>query len=166
MLSKQLLELADRYAGLETRVGRLMNNACGPVCAACPKICCRAEMCRESVESPFLSLVRNRAKAKPAWSDEHGWLGPDGCRLSLGRPPVCYEFLCPAILKARPDASSQTRLQDLAGVLTRAGKRAIGHDHLVEIMTRERLSQVKPGRLAAHLDRAETELLELESFWL
>ncbi len=165
MTDAQLLGLVDRYAKMETRVQRLMKAACASVCASCCKVCCRPDMCLESVESPFLALVRERGKTKPAWSEELGWLGAKGCQLRVGRPPVCYEFLCPTIVRNQPDKATQIRLEYLARVLTQAGRRAIGGDHLVEIMTMERLAQVKPQRLAAHLALAEAQLIELESVW-
>ena len=165
MTNTHLLQLADHYASLEARVQRLMKQACRPVCSACLKVCCRPEMCRESVESPFLALLRERGETKPTWSEERGWLGSKGCTLSVGRPPVCYEFLCQAILEDQPNQAARLKLKDLAMVLSRAGKRAIGGDHLVEIMSPERLAQVKPPRLAAHFALAEAELIEFESFW-
>jgi len=157
-----LAALARRYAALETRVGRLMRRACGPVCAACAKVCCRPEMCRESWESPFLALVRGRSGANAPWCPQRGCLGPQGCLLAAGRPPVCHEFLCQAILAAQPDDASRQRLRDLARLLTQAGQRALGGDHLVEIMTPERLACVKPSRLAARLAMAEGRLARLE----
>ncbi|KMY68546.1 hypothetical protein AAU61_02545 [Desulfocarbo indianensis] len=160
-----LAALAQRYAALEMRAGRLMRRACGPVCAACAKVCCRPEMCRESWESPFLALVRRWSGANAPWSPEQGCLGPQGCLLAAGRPPVCHEFLCQAILAAQPDDAARQRLQDLARLLTRAGQRALGGDHLVEIMTPERLARLKPSRLAARLDQAEERLASLERHW-
>ena len=165
MTHTQLLQLVDYYADLEIRVQRLMKQACRPVCASCLKICCRPEMCRESLESPFLVLAKERGETKPTWSEERGLLGPKGCALSVGRPPVCYEFLCQAILENQPNQAARLKLKDLAMVLTRAGQRALGSDHIVEIMTMERLAQVKPPRLAAHFALAEAELIEFESFW-
>lgn len=163
--ASKLIELAEAYAALEMRVNRLMGAACSGICAACRRVCCRAEMCRESLESPFLVLLREHGKNKSAWDEARGWLGPRGCTLTVGRPPVCYEYICPAILKAQPGQAAQVRLQELAILLTKAGRRAFGNDHLVEVMTNERLARIKPERLAAKFKRAETELVELERSW-
>ena len=161
----QMEHLARRYAALENRVQQLMDTACSPACAACPKVCCRPEMCRESLESPFLVLVREAKTNRTPWSKQQGWLGAEGCRLRVGRPPVCYEFLCQAILGKQPDEKAQTQLKSLTRLLTQAGQRALGGDHLVEIMTMERLAQVKPQRLAARLKLAEAKMADQESFW-
>jgi hypothetical protein len=157
--------MAGRYAGLERRTQRLMNAACAPACSACAKVCCKPEMCGESLDSPFLALVRDSQKTKAAWHKQKGWLGARGCRLHAGRPPVCYEFLCQDILDDQPDDDSRAHLKDLARLLTQAGQRALGGDHMVEIMTMERLALVKPQRMAARLDRAEARLVEQEFFW-
>jgi hypothetical protein len=161
----ELIELAEAYAALEMRVNRLMRAACSGICGACCRVCCRAEMCRESLESPFLVLLREQGNNKPAWDDDRGWLGSRGCALTVGRPPVCYEFICPDILEAQPSQAAQARLQELAMLLTQAGRRAIGGDHLVEIMTTERLALVKPRRMAARIGSAGAKLVELEYFW-
>lgn len=161
----QLIELVDVYASLEMRVNRLMRAACSSVCAVCRRVCCRPEMCRETLESPFLALVREHGQNKLAWDEELGWLGPKGCKLKMGRPPVCYEFICPAIINALPDQATQTRVKDLAMLLSKAGRRAIGGDHLVEIMTTERLAKVNHRRMAARFGSAQAKLAEQESFW-
>jgi hypothetical protein len=161
----ELLKLVDSYAALEERVQHLMRSACASVCAACSKVCCRPEMCRESLESPFLELVRDREKTKPTWNEARGWLGKKGCALSKGRPPVCYEFICPAIVDSLPNVYAIEKLRQLAMLLTRAGRRAKGGDHLVEIMSMDRLARIKPGRLAEKLRRAEAELFSLETSW-
>jgi len=122
-------------------------------------------MCRESLESPFLLLVREYGTTTPGWRNKHGWLGPNGCRLKVGRPPVCYEFLCRALLTGQPNQGTRNRLISLARLISQAGRRALGGDHLVEIMTPERLARVKPQRLSARFDQAESEINELKSFW-
>ena len=142
-----------------------MRSACSPTCSSCYKICCRPKMCQESLDSPFLVLVRNASKQRTAWKKEQGWLGAKGCRLNLGRPPVCYEFLCQDILDNQPDENARSQLKALARLLTQAGQRALGGDHIVEIMTMERLARVKPGRMAARFDLAEERLAGQESFW-
>lgn len=164
MAKSQLELVVKQYADLERRVQRLMNAACASTCAACAKVCCRPEMCRESLESPFLIMVRTSGSNGTFWNKSRGWLGPKGCRLHAGRPPVCYEFLCQDILANQPDENSRTQLKALAYVLTQMGRRALGSDHLVEIMTQERLARLGTQRLAVRLDRAEASLLEQESF--
>jgi hypothetical protein len=161
----QLNKLAIDYAGLEIRVQRLMKTACGQTCAKCPKVCCRPEMCRESLESPFLALVRKNSKPSPAWNPQKGWLGLEGCRLKVGRPPVCYEFLCNDILAGQKDENARTCLKSLACLLSQAGRKALGGDHLVAIMTQERLAKIKPQRLAARLAWAAAALSALEETW-
>lgn len=62
-------------------------------CASCASVCCKEVMCRESVDSDFLRfLLGSRVEA---YRVDAGWYVPgSGCRLSYGRPLVCYEFFC------------------------------------------------------------------------
>jgi hypothetical protein len=151
---------ARRWAGLERRLRAAMDAACGPVCAACPSPCCRPEMCAEAAESPWLLLVRAAAGCRARWLAGRGFLGAAGCRLAVGRPPVCAEFLCARLDRALgPEAR---RLQAMARTLTAAGERALGGEHLVEILTPERLAAADPARLAARLEKAGARLAGLQ----
>jgi hypothetical protein len=99
--------------------------------------------------------VRRLFAPEVDWNPALGWLTPTGCCLPTGRPPVCYEFICRAILDTQPSASERTRLETLAVLLTRAGRHAAGRRHLVELTDLHRLNA---GRLLGQLTQARSVL--------
>ena len=50
----------NQYAAFESQVREFTAEICQPWCANCKKVCCKSEFCQESLDSPFLSLLRNR----------------------------------------------------------------------------------------------------------
>lgn len=138
-----LYRCALGYGSLEKQVLRLMTDYCGPLCARCSKVCCQPVYCREALQSPFLAWVRKVHAAQTLWSSKDGWLGPRGCRLTVGRPPVCYEFICRTIVDAYPDLKARTTLAELATLLTRVGRRAKPRAHLVEVRDFTRVNWVR-----------------------
>lgn len=155
-------DAVQRYGKLEIRLQKMMAARCQAHCAGCRITCCKAVFCRESVESPFLTLVRERFSARVKWDPGNGWLTPEGCGLAAGRPPVCYEFICTTILKAQWSTGHRQALGDLAMLMTQAGKKASGKSHLVELDQLERLNL---RRLTIQFSQAEHALDRLVAFW-
>ena len=52
--------LLREYAIFEEKVGIAMTGRCVANCCVCTRVCCREELCRETVESPFLCLLRQK----------------------------------------------------------------------------------------------------------
>lgn len=151
----ELNAILTSYGQLETEVRQCMQAACDSFCGWCKAPCCREIFCRESLESPFLAVVRQRFAPTAGWDAALGWLTPTGCGLAAGRPPVCYEFLCQTILEAQPTPQDRSRLEILARLLTNAGRRAAGRRHLVELMD---LDRINIGRMMTQLAQARSIL--------
>lgn len=91
--SERLYQIRDLHIEVESILQSLAALQDDIPCASCSSICCKEIMCRESVDSDFLRFVLG-AQAD-AYSAHAGWYAPgSGCRLSFGRPLVCYEFYC------------------------------------------------------------------------
>ena len=150
--------LVREYALYEDKVRTAMIGMCVANCRACTRVCCREELCRETIESPFLCLVRQQAPPMMNYSSVDGWLTKTGCALSIGRAPVCYHFLCSDILSSQPSIVDRYVLKALAALVTHIGKNALGHRHLVEIMDRDDLNRVKLSRFRKKMREARAAL--------
>jgi hypothetical protein len=158
----EYIETVATYGRLEGEIRGCMTALCGPVCTRCAMPCCRIDFCRESLESPFLTSVRARFAPDAQWNPAAGWLTPHGCRLSVGRPPVCYEFLCHNLEAHQPTPLHREALQLLSKLMTHAGACARGRRHLVELND---LSRLNFKRLTVQFDRARATLIQLQRFW-
>ena len=148
--------LIDAYGGFEQRVRQEMERRCRVFCAACRQVCCRVHFCVETRESVFLKQVARRYSPHAGFDSVHGWLGPDGCSLVAGRPPVCYEFLCRDIPDAiHGDPHRRHAMLTLSMLVTHLGRRAVGGQHLVELTDKTALMRIAGSRFYAHLAQAE-----------
>ncbi len=150
--------LLDEYAQFEDRLRKVMSAICAPHCCACNRVCCREELCRETIESPFLSLLRQKFPSPSAYCSQNGWLTRTGCALGIGRAPVCYHFLCSDILVSQPTPIDAYLLKVLAALINYIGKNALGRRHLVEIMNPDDLLRVKLLRFKKKLAEARSVL--------
>jgi hypothetical protein len=142
-----LARLLTEYAELERRVQSAISRVCRPLCAKCSQVCCRTDICIESRESPFLARLRAQAAPEVEYDSERGFLGPSGCRLPVGRPPVCYSFNCPTILNAQGGSVQVYGLQVISELINFAGRRALGSRHLVALLDDDQMARVKPDRI-------------------
>lgn len=91
--SEQLHRVRDVHIEVESILHSLAALQDDNPCARCTSVCCKEVFCRESVDSDFLRFVLG--PRVDAYSATAGWFEPgSGCRLSYGRPLVCYEFFC------------------------------------------------------------------------
>jgi hypothetical protein len=164
--SPELREAAERYIELETRVNEAVTAACQPVCRVCADYCCAVRFCRESVESPWLRTIATvSGHGVGAFDEKEGWLTPQGCRLTVGRPPVCYEFFCEAINRGETNPYRRYSLNVLGRLVGFAGARVLGGRHLVtlspfELQNRLRLEKFqKRLETAAEISRYCQEIL-------
>jgi hypothetical protein len=154
----QLNAIVQSYGQLEIELQQTMREVCAPFCDHCGTCCCRLDFCLESLESPFLARVRARFASSAHFDADVGWLTPAGCGLAAGRPPVCYEFLCRAIVEAQPSHQHLEVLNALTMLLTHAGRNALGRRHLVAL---ENLDRFNNRRLLNQLMQARSVLGEL-----
>jgi hypothetical protein len=144
--------LVREYALFEDAVRTAMTGMCVANCRACTRVCCREELCRETIQSPFLCLLRQKFPPSVSYSSEFGWLTNTGCALSIGRAPVCYHFLCNDILSRQPSSVDRYVLETLAALINHIGKTALGHRHLVAIIEGDELHRVKFSRFEKKLN--------------
>jgi len=97
----ELEHILREYAAFEFEVEAFSSELWFQWCSNCREVCCKAVYCRETLESPFLFLLSKNHSPDAYYSPQKAWLNEAGCKLSVGRPPVCYEFLCGAILDAQ-----------------------------------------------------------------
>ncbi|WP_419661484.1 uncharacterized protein Dvar_19170 [Desulfosarcina variabilis str. Montpellier] len=148
--------LVQRYGQLEKRVRQWTENVCRPYCSVCRHVCCRDHFCSEVRQSVFLSRVANQFSAQAVFDPAHGWLGQTGCTLVAGRPPVCYEFVCRAIVDGvAGDSLRHHALLVVSMVMTYVGKKAIGGRHVVEVTRSADLKRINVKRFLSRLDQAE-----------
>jgi len=118
--------LFQKYSFLEKEIQK-RTKISEHFCKECPAICCKEEMCSESIESKFLYMLIEKQNID--YDRQKGWLGPSGCRLNYGRPLVCYEFFCDRILSDKNFRASNT--QQIIREFISIGSRAYGNTHLI-----------------------------------
>jgi hypothetical protein len=151
-----ITRLVQRYGQFEKRVRQWTEKVCQPYCSVCRHVCCLAHYCSEARHSVFLSRVADQFSPQAAFHHAHGWLGQNGCTLVAGRPPVCYEFLCRAIVDGvAGDPFRHHALLVTSMVMTFVGKKAICGRHVVEAMRYAELERINPNRFLSRLDQAE-----------
>jgi hypothetical protein len=156
--------IIQQYLNLEKKVQAAMKAICGPHCRGCTKVCCREELCRETIEAPFLCLLREESLPSAPYSSGKGWLTNTGCALSTGRAPVCYHFLCTDILAAQGARLDRYMLEVLAALINHIGKNALGSRHLVEILDIDDLHRIKLPRFLKNLDEARAAFNAVEAY--
>ena len=151
------------YAAFEAEVRAYSSGLWFQWCSNCSKVCCNAVYCHETFDSPFLQLLLKRHSHRFAHSTRKDWLGESGCELPVGRPSVCYEFLCGDILEAPQTPMQRYAMMVLSKLISHIGKRALGSRHLIEIMDPAELKKVKYSRFKKRLLEARNafEIVQL-----
>lgn len=161
-MNPKLKYLLEQYAELERAVQGLVTEQCCTLCAQCSQICCRADICEEAIESPFLRLINKRTELD---SDRYGFLTETGCALPGGRPPVCVEYLCNDQLYHQPDEVHEKILRTLGALVAHAGRNATSDTHLVEIMQEEKLEHLAFQRLEKNMQECFQALEVIKTFY-
>jgi hypothetical protein len=139
----------------------LFSSACG-LCTAC---CCRADVCEETTQSAFLSLLLDRQGIRTAdMDDRYGWLDLTGCLLTYGRPPICYSFFCDELLGRLPDEENRFVVLTLGRLVHHIGLNALGARHLVEIADAGDLEKVDADLILQRLDEAGVAFDVIEEY--
>ena len=154
----ELKKIVKKYIDFEKRLRAVMERICAKHCGNCHNVCCRQEFCQETIESPFLTLLREKAPPLTTYNSEFGWLTESGCALSIGRAPVCYEFLCTDILASQKTKFDRSMIKILSTLINHLGKNALGPRHLVEILHKEDLHRLRLARFEKRLKDAEAGL--------
>lgn len=128
-----LNKIVRAYAAFEKDVAEVMNAYCAPCCSVCPQCCCRYDVCEESQDSPFLRLVQKTDPPEDYFDERYGWLSTRGCLLKVGRPPICYEYLCDELLSNFIDEDDREALKTLGSLIQTLGENTYGDTHLVDL---------------------------------
>ncbi|MCU0856997.1 MAG: hypothetical protein MUC65_01150 [Pontiellaceae bacterium] len=163
MMNSRLNHLLEEYADLERGVQGLISAQCRETCELCTARCCRADICEEALDSPFLQTLHGHTELE---SDRCGFLTEYGCSLEIGRPPVCYEFFCEEILESQPDELHRDVLRILGRLPAFAGEQAHGKTHLVEIMQEDRLEKLNFQTLEKRLHQSFRMLEIIRTFYI
>jgi len=150
----ELEHILREYAAFESEVRVFSSELWFQWCSNCRKICCQAAYCRETLESPFLFLLLKKYSRQVYNNTQKVWLGEAGCKLAVGRPPVCYEFLCANILEARQTGMHRYAMTILSKLICHIGKRALGSRHLIEVMDPDDLKKIRYSRFEKRLSEA------------
>ncbi len=161
-MNKHLQLFIERYTELEREVQRLVTGLCNSLCAQCTQICCRADICEEAIESPFLRLINKRTQLD---SDAYGFLTTTGCGIEIGRPTVCYEYFCYDHLYYQPDEVHEKVMRVLGALPAHATRNAIGDAPLSEILQEEKLAEVDFQTLEKQLGESFQALEAIKSFY-
>ena len=162
MIESEWGKLLDEYRSIEIRVGKLMTQICSPYCRVCPSPCCRLDICKEAVESPFLLAVHG---AGISFDAKNGYLGCSGCRLTVGRPPICHAFVCDRIMNDQKDDLHRYAIDCVGELMTYIGKRAWRGRQLVEAMIKSDLAAIDLVMSRDRLQDARAALVILEPYF-
>jgi hypothetical protein len=135
VFSEQLHRIRDVHIDVESILQSLAALQDDKPCASCTSVCCKEVMCRESMDSDFLRFLLGPLVDR--YSVDAGWyvLG-SGCRLSYGRPLVCYEFFCEKF-----EAQDWTRPRQLSRALKTLYANAFAGQHMLMVETSAELPQ-------------------------
>jgi hypothetical protein len=161
----ELKQVLKAYAAFEAEVGAFSSELWFQWCSNCRKICCQAAYCRETLESPFLFLLLKKYSRQVYNNTQKVWLGEAGCKLAVGRPPVCYEFLCGSILEAQQPGIERYAMIVLSKLISYIGKRAFGSRHLIEVMDLDDLKKIKYSRFQKRLAEARDAIDVIQLYY-
>ena len=161
-MNPKLEQFIERYTELEREVQKLVTGLCNSLCSQCTQICCRADICEEAIESPFLRLINRRTELD---SDAYGFLTPTGCGLEIGRPTVCYEYFCYDQLYHQPDEVHEKVMKVLGALPAHATRNALDDTPLSEILQEEKLNEVDFQTLEKNMDECFQALDIIKTFY-
>ncbi len=133
-------KIIENYIKLENLIQGLINHVSGEQCKNCLSICCKEEICRETIDSYFLGLVVKKSQSIE-YDYMNGWVSNEGCRLKSGRPLVCYEFFCDKLLM-----QTNHKMESMKSIIKEfisLGNKSHGNKHLVCIDDLGRISRTK-----------------------
>ena len=158
VFSDQLHRIRDVHIEVESILQSLAALQDENPCARCTRVCCKEVFCRESVESDFLRFVLG--PRVEGYSDHAGWYVPgSGCRLSYGRPLLCYEYFCEKF-----ETQGASAIRQLSRALKTLYANALAGQHILVVEDISRISatrlRILHHRLEGLRDRANAALLQ------
>lgn len=146
VFSEQLYRIREVHIEVESILQSLAALQDDVPCASCASVCCKEAMCRESVDSDFLRFLLG--PVAEGYSVDAGWYVPgSGCRLSYGRPLVCYEFFCEKF-----ESQDWTQPRQLSRVLRKVYANAFAGQPMLVV---EDISRITAHRLDIMYGRLE-----------
>ena len=158
VIGVRLGELLDRYICLEKEIQKLIYPLSQLYCNKCFGKCCSEQICKESTESVFLSMLVKRQTIQ--YDNRNGWLGTSGCRLDYGRPLVCYEFYCEDIIESA--SFSKTDIKKFINDFVSIGDNAHGKSHLICLYDLDTLSPKKTKNMSNKVNSLLIRCLRLD----
>ncbi|MEO8613812.1 MAG: hypothetical protein ABI600_01625 [Luteolibacter sp.] len=120
------------------------------------------DICREAFESPFLLAVHGE---KQTFDKKSGYLGCNGCKLTIGRPPLCHAFVCDLIVKNQPSDAHRYALDCLGDLVGFIQTKVWQKRQLIEAMTDTELLNSSKAIFDARLETAEAAFVVLDAFF-
>ncbi len=117
------------------------------------------------LKAPFSFYCLKNHSPEVSYSTQKAWLSEAGCKLSVGRPPVCYEFLCANILDAQQTGMQRYAMIVLSKLISHIGKKALGSRHLIEVMDPADLKKVRYSRFEKRLSEARNAFDVVQLFF-
>jgi hypothetical protein len=156
VFSEQLHRIRDLHIDVESILQSLAALQEDNPCAGCTSVCCKEAFCRESMDSDFLRFVLG--PRVDGYSVNAGWYVPgSGCRLSYGRPLVCYEYFC-----EKYETQDVNSIRQLSRALKTVYANALAGQHILVVDDVSRISantlRIIHDRLEALRDRANAAL--------
>jgi len=144
--SEQLYRIRDVHIEVEFILQSLAALQDDKPCASCTNVCCKEVMCRESIDSDFLRFLLGHLVE--GYIADAGWYVPgSGCRLSYGRPLVCYEYFCDKF-----EAQDWTQLKQLSRAFKTLYTNVFAGQHILAV---EDISRITANKLNIIHDRLE-----------
>jgi hypothetical protein len=161
----ELEHILIAYATFESEVRVFSSELWFQWCSNCREVCCKSVYCRETFESSFLFLLLKKHSHQVSNGTQKDWLSEAGCKLSVGRPPVCYEFLCSNILDAQQTGMHRYAMIVLSKLISHIGKKALGSRHLIEVMDPADLKKINYSRFQKRLSEAHNAFDVVQLFF-
>ncbi len=152
----------EQYAKLERGVRELVHAKANALCEQCTRCCCDVIICREAMDSPFLTQVHRQTER---FSERDGFLTETGCALQQGRPPVCYTYFCDDHFYHQPDELHAEVLKVLGTLLQYATQNALDDTPLEDVTDETLLEQIDFQSLEKQLQESSRALEIIRAFY-
>ena len=139
-----LAELTEFHLKAEGAVRTRIEPFSQRYCAECAAVCCRSDFCRDASESFFLSEVVRSGGG----TVREDYLSTRGCLLAFGKPLLCHEYFCDAIL-----TQERKRLAEVIEMV-RDLKKVYAQFHVGRSLTAVSESSITDRRLRRTLAKA------------
>ena len=145
-MNNTLIEIRKIHIEIENHLQQLATKSSSNECAICTNVCCKEEICNESIDSDFLRLILGDKLTD--YDKVNGWFDKSsGCTLKFGRPLVCYEFFCSKF----GDIESK-KLQEKSKEFKRVYAKAFRNKHMLEVTN---INSIPENKLKTLLSKLE-----------